>query len=454
MSNEEEIQKLKAKRDIINKISPSFCSAKWLQTTLYLQNGYNHSCHHPAPHKIPLEEVLQDPAALHNSRFKKEQRKKMLNGERPRECSYCWNLEDLPEEHFSDRHYKTADSWSWPRLTEIANSDWKNNINPSYLEVSFSNVCNFKCSYCSSEISSKWLEEIKQNGEYNTSRANHNLDWLKNSGRFPYKNREKNPYVEAFWKWFPDILSDLKVFRITGGEPLLSKETWKVLDYVEIHANKPIDIAINTNLCVDDKLIDQLINKFEKLKSKGHSCEVYTSLESTGKKAEYSRYGLNYNQWCNNLRKILKNSTLTVPIMTTINILSITDFEKFIDLIIDFRKEFNSSPAINRIPVSINQLHWPPYLSVSVIPQEIRNSLANNIIEHCNKLLKYNNGNSIERLYLEEYDQIKRLCRSMQMSVTNDTDKKDFINYIREYDSRRNLRFEQVFPELKTLLEN
>ena len=75
MSNEEKIQILKDKRQIIDTISPSFCAAKWLQTTLYLQNGYNHSCHHPAPHKIPVNEVLANPAALHNSSFKKEQRK-------------------------------------------------------------------------------------------------------------------------------------------------------------------------------------------------------------------------------------------------------------------------------------------------------------------------------------------------------------------------------------------
>ena len=72
-TNEERIKVLELKREEINKVSPSFCSAKWLQTTLYLQNGFNHSCHHPSAHKIPVEEVKANPAALHNSKFKKEQ---------------------------------------------------------------------------------------------------------------------------------------------------------------------------------------------------------------------------------------------------------------------------------------------------------------------------------------------------------------------------------------------
>ena len=111
-TNEERIKVLQLKRDEINTVSPSFCSAKWLQTTLYLQNGYNHSCHHPSAHKIPIEEVKANPAALHNSIYKKEQRAKMLNGVRPKECDYCWKIEDLDKDYFSDRHYKTADWWA------------------------------------------------------------------------------------------------------------------------------------------------------------------------------------------------------------------------------------------------------------------------------------------------------------------------------------------------------
>jgi hypothetical protein len=101
MSNEQRIQILRDKRDIINAVSPSFCTAKWLQTTLYLQNGYNHSCHHPSPHKIPLEEIAENPAALHNSKYKKQQRALMLAGDRPAECSYCWDTEDLNNDYFS-----------------------------------------------------------------------------------------------------------------------------------------------------------------------------------------------------------------------------------------------------------------------------------------------------------------------------------------------------------------
>ena len=73
-NNQERMDELTDKRLKVNEISSSFCAAKWLQTTLYLNNGFNHSCHHPSPHKIPLEELEQNIHALHNSNFKKEQK--------------------------------------------------------------------------------------------------------------------------------------------------------------------------------------------------------------------------------------------------------------------------------------------------------------------------------------------------------------------------------------------
>ena len=81
----DEVQKIKQTRDKLNAVSPSFCTAKWLQVTMHLQNGHTHSCHHPQTHKVPLEELRTNPTALHNTEFKKKQRRMMLDGIRPKE---------------------------------------------------------------------------------------------------------------------------------------------------------------------------------------------------------------------------------------------------------------------------------------------------------------------------------------------------------------------------------
>jgi hypothetical protein len=139
----------------LKNVSDSFCLAKWYQLTLYLQNGFNHSCHHPSPHKIPLEELKRSAKSLHNTQFKKQQMQKMLDGERPSECDYCWRAEDAG--HISDRVYKSAGHWAMPYMDQVLEKK-TDDIEPTYLEISFSNVCNFKCAYCSPDLSSPWYE--------------------------------------------------------------------------------------------------------------------------------------------------------------------------------------------------------------------------------------------------------------------------------------------------------
>ena len=84
--NEQEIKlHFKKVKDKLDVVSPSFCLAKWTQVTLHLQNGTNHSCHHPGTHKINIEEIDKDPSALHNTSYKKELRRQMMEGQRPGE---------------------------------------------------------------------------------------------------------------------------------------------------------------------------------------------------------------------------------------------------------------------------------------------------------------------------------------------------------------------------------
>jgi pyruvate-formate lyase-activating enzyme len=445
--NQSRVDVLKNKVIKINNVSPSFCTAKWLQTTLYLQNGYNHSCHHPSPHKIPLAEIAKDPAALHNSEFKKSQRALMLDGKRPKECDYCWKIEDLNKDYISDRHYKTTDTWAWDRFEEIAESKAADNVYPSYLEVSLSNACNFKCVYCSPEISSKWLEEIQQFGPYPISRGAHDLNWLKQVERFPYKHSDHNPYIEAFWKWFPDAIKQLKVFRITGGEPLMSKDLWGIFDYITENPQPNMDLAINTNLCVEKKLIDKFIEKIEAIKKSVNEVIIFTSLESTGAQAEYARFGLNYDTWLENTERVLDTKT-NVAIMTTINILSLPTFNDFIDTIIRLRAKHNNDNRKNRITLTINYLRWPPHLSVKILDKESRIAYAESIKDHCKQYLVQVTPHKNASLYLEEWDQIQRFCDYLIQDEDTGASREDFVKFIEESDLRRNTSFSETFPEL------
>jgi hypothetical protein len=199
----------------LNSVGCGFCLAKWTQVTMHLQTGFNHSCHHPTAHKIPLEEIKLNPKALHNTRYKKAKRNEMLKGKRPQECDYCWNIEDNSTS-YSDRIYKSHEPWSEPYFDEIKNSRWNEDFNPRYVEVSFSNICNFKCSYCGPSYSSQWLQEVKQQGGYPTTPEFNSYKDMELSNTLPILHSEYNPYVEAFWEWWPEFSIN---FIITGDIP-------------------------------------------------------------------------------------------------------------------------------------------------------------------------------------------------------------------------------------------
>ena len=205
----------------LNSVSKSFCLAKWYSVSLHLPTGKTHSCYHPPAHDIPLDELTVDVNSLHNTSYKKQQRQKMLAGERPTECNFCWAIED--QGNVSDRAYRSFDVYE-PGLVEKSLND--SNPKPRYLEVNFNQACNFKCSYCSPHLSTEWYKEIKDYGSYNLSNTKHNdLHWVEN---LKIDNGPDNPYTKAFWKWFPEVYPTLKTFRMTGGEPLMDKNTFFV----------------------------------------------------------------------------------------------------------------------------------------------------------------------------------------------------------------------------------
>ena len=360
-------------RNKLNNVGCGMCLAKWTQVTMHLHNGTNHSCHHPTTHKIPLEEIMNDPKALHNTNFKKKVRKEMLEGGKPKECDYCWNIEDASNA-FSDRTYKSSEPWSAPHFEDILKTGWQNNFNPKYVEVSFSNTCNFKCSYCGPQYSSKWVEEINQYGPYKTSTNFNDIELFKKEGTMPYLASDHNPYVEAFWKWWPEMYHDLHTFRITGGEPLLSKDTFKILDYIieTPNPNKKLSLCINSNLGIPQKLFDEFVSKVEKIIDNELVYEfiIFTSCDTWGEQANYIRNGLDYNLFKERVDFLLdKFKPLTIDIMSTYNALSVPNYHKLIEDVLVLKERHHNPTRYwgSSLLLDSSYLRWPTHQSVKIL---------------------------------------------------------------------------------------
>ena len=437
-----------------------FCLAKWTQVTMHLDKGMTHSCHHPAPHKVPLSEIKRNPSALHNTRFKKLKRKEMLDGKRPDECNFCWNVEDNSNS-FSDRVFKSSEPWSISQLDDIKNSEWREDYNPRYVEVNFSNTCNLKCAYCGPQYSSKWVEEIEKHGGYPTEHNFNSIEDIKSRDQMPYKQTEHNPYIEAFWKWWPNLFPDLHTFRITGGEPLLLKDTFKVLEYIQKHHNQnsKISLAINTNLGVPDKLLEKFITIAKDLceNNKVRELIIFTSVEGTNKQAEYTRYGLEYDKFWSNIDKVLTElPKVTINIMATFNALSVFTYSDLIDRVFEYKKKYANGERywISALQLDTSYLRWPTHLSVKILEEDHKDL----ILKSAEKALYYGIKEFTQDNYGFSNVEIQKIKRTYDYATGN-TDfnqekyRKEFVKFVDEYDKRRGTNFVETFPELKSMYD-
>lgn len=421
---------------IINEISPSFCAAKWLNATIWLGNGRTASCHLPLAHSIPLEEVLEDPSAIHNTKYKKERRQEMLDGVRCEECAYCWTVEDTKDTNvFSDRVYK---SHIYEEADIRSLQDAAGNINPKTLEISFDNLCNLECSYCNAEFSTSWGSDIKENGPYKgmiTSGGGTYRNAGDHALPFGIKN-EDNPYITAFFEWFHSGLKDsLQELRVTGGEPTRSPWFWKLLDECN---DTQFNFAVNSNLIMDQNKMSQLISASKKFKK----FDLYTSGEGYGAHGEFVRSGLNYQRWRDNLIQFADHGNYKmIHVMLTISALSIWTLTEFMDDVLSLRKNYSG----NQFHMSVNILRFPSFQNVNVLPPELKLAQADKIEKWLStaQRLTGHETNQIERLITY----LRNVERSQEDKDTQENKINDFITFTKQYSVRKQKDIQSIFPK-------
>lgn len=432
----------------MNEVSPTFCLAKWHHTTIYLGTGETHSCYHPAPHAIPLEEIAQAPNALHNTKQKISERAEMIAGGKPSGCNYCWNIEALGEDYISDRKERNASIFTEQRFNDIK-ADPLKPVNPQYIEISFGNECNFKCGYCHPKHSSTYYKEIKDYGPYSMVRNHRNdIDWFK------IYEEESNPYVKAWWDWWPEVRNTLTILRITGGEPLLQQSTWRLLDDLAVNPLPNLELNINSNFGVKSVLIERLVTKVNLLIE--NKCikdfKIFTSIDTWGDPAEYIRTGLNLELWERNLDIYLTKTSLPITFMITFNILTVTNFQSLLEKILEWRIKYNGfqQNKWQRIRFDTPFLKEPLQYDMNLLPKNEFMPYMHKHLEFIFSNLDDKNRSKFSEL---EYEKFKRVVKYMETTHYTlerlQEGKRDFFNWFTEYDRRRGTDFVKTFPELE-----
>lgn len=444
---------LEYKKRVLDPIGPTYCSAKGLNGTVWLNNGMSTACHHPPASKIPLTELKASYKALLNTEYRKTVRKEMIDGIQVKECDYCWRVENLGKDLVSDRVYKSiihSEEDIQKTIQQYANFE---DIAPRTLEISFDNLCNFACAYCNASFSSTWAHDIKSNGAYENlvsdggAAYSNNGDWATPYG---IKNKD-NPYVEAFWNWWNDELQhSLVELRITGGEGTMSPDFWKLIDWWEKNPDCKVRLAVNSNLGAKKELIERLCKATHSFKD----FHLYTSNESFGAHAEYIRDGLVWDDWIENLGYMIREGNCKhTHVMMTINALCLFNMTKFMDSMLSMKKVYGRQHCM----MSFNILRFPSFMSVNTLPKDIRiqqaklleewldNNYYSQISTHDGRgLLNNIEAEGLIRLidYLKEVDEGHSNVSSIESR------QRDFRTFFDEYDQRRGKNFSETFTEL------
>jgi MoaA/NifB/PqqE/SkfB family radical SAM enzyme len=371
--------------EIRNQLSPTMCLAKFHEASIWVYSGKIASCHY-----TPFLQVGDTVDTFYNPAEKREHQKEMLAGGQPTACNSCWNFENL-----NLRSDRTRKSMSFKDHLPLENYlDPKYVFKPKALELAFQNTCNLACSYCSPQFSTSWMNDIKQNGVYHSIVTDDRRHYQKDINEM--NEMIKPPDMNLFWEWFDSVTDSLESIRVSGGEPLMHEEVFRVFKMMT-DRNPEVECVVHTNLCQKPVVMERFLDKIAKLKH----VRINVSNESAGGVAEFIREGMDYNEWLGNM-KLLCNSTVEeASVSTTCSAISLQTLDQLYRDIIELRSTTRIKPYI-----SINMVDKPRFQSLDCLTkeerifytekykklfEEIKDDLLEVENEHCNRLITFLN---------------------------------------------------------------
>ena len=436
---------LEFRQQVLDTKSASFCAAKWYNATIWLGSGQTTSCHHPPAHAIDREAIATNPSAIHNTAQKKQDREMMQAGERPQGCEYCWKIEDMGMDAVSDRVYKSK-IYPIEALDLAFATPAREDVNLRTLEIAFDRTCQFACSYCNPAFSTTWARDIKNNGSYQglVSDGRNHFTHEHASSQL-YQFGESNPYVDAFFSWWEtDLHKTLQELRITGGEPTMSGELWRLIDWFKANKGRSqTKLAINSNLGMDRL---RLLEFVEKTRDIPH-LEIYTSNEAIEAQAEYIRDGLDYDLWMHNVQELLEHEHIrAVHFMCTINALCLDSLDTFLEQLIRLKQVYGR----DRVNFTLNILRFPSFQSALVLPEHLKLYYRNRLMQW---MIKHRDHDC---LHEHEINHVNRLIAYLDHVTTPHSEAfdmprlhNDFKKFYTQYDQRRDKNFGNTFCTLK-----
>jgi len=366
-----------------------------------------------------------------NSDRMKEIRRKMIAGEKIRDCARCYKQEEQGLE--SLRTTKGMNQY-----INLTKPDGTFLGKATTMQVQMGNVCNLKCKMCSQMYSHMHGLETKAIGEQDPEW----LHWVKEQGA-NVNNWTNELGIKQEWyknkdfkeKTFEHISSNITDLTIIGGEPTLIPEFYELFEYCDEQGTLGDKVVrITTNLTNTNP---KLIKWLPKLKD----WVIWASIDGIGSRTEYIRYPSKWNKVQESLEfyRDLIGKTGGIGLSPAVQLLNIDQ----LDEIVQWWRNWTGSHSFKGVYAWswLATVWYPLICNPNIAPREWRHKVAD-------KLSKYTfdeqYNHLVDNLRKDHYSDEK--AKDLQRAFVKYNDKQDQFRQV-EYTWR------ELLPDLAKAID-
>ena len=381
------------------------CILPWIHVYGRLDGTYSVCCHSENYESAATAfgEPGQRPLDVWNSEKYKKTRKMFLKGQYPPECSVCYDIET--EGQTSHRQRVNHKYKRYQMLQDKTSLDGSLNSPPVYLDFRFGNLCNFKCRMCGPDASTSWFKEKHLAAHHSYSAKPGQDHWTHNS---------------EFWDDMEKICHNIDTIYFAGGEPFVQDGHYKMLDFLIEKGNTDVELQYNTNLSYRTHKKYNIKSMWSHFKN----VKVWPSIDGYGDRAEYSRKGLDWKVFAENV-KLFKERIETFSICGSAY--SISTNLKLISWIKSHGLTFH-----------ITNLTSPVFLDSSILPKEAKAEINDQYKNYLKTKYKFFTDYELKNIL----DSVRHMNR-----IDNTHLLPEFKKFNTALDLYRNENFESTFTE-------
>lgn len=369
-----------------------------------------------------------------NSKFMKDIRLKMINGESVSNCQKCTTAESSGLESMRATHKKDY-------YLKSTNEDGSLDILPDQLELHFGNTCNLHCKMCSQNYSHMIGKELLKMGEQDPDF----IQWVKKesgvvnnwTGELDiaydwYKNNKIKKSI------FEHVSSNVEGFVVIGGEPTIIKEFYELLEFCQSkNTLRNKDITITTNMTNTSKNLSTWLGEVK-------SFMIHASIDGIDQRNKYIRFPCNWQSVLNSIEfykstmKKYNNGRFSfAPATQLLNI----------DQIVDLSKFFLSHCENKKDNIAwVSNVKFPIICDYQILPSGYKNKVADKIEEQTknvsNEIVRNNLLSHVANLRTEEFKaEQKKQYQKMFMRYNDAQDQ-----------FRSSISWRNLIPSLETAL--